>query len=84
MSSRNFYSGYPVVAGNKVALFLMYQQAENRTYAKNVSSKVVPCQPNVQSFNDIQFVSELPPCRPSLKELKASQYPLYPSLISSC
>jgi len=84
MSSNTIYftSGYPVVTNNPIAEFLLFQPANTVIYPKNVNSKVSPCQPNVNSFNTVNFIRELPPCQPSLKQLQQSQYPIYSSVNS--
>ncbi len=81
MSSQNVYytNGYPDVASNPIAKFLMYQPASTVIYPKNVNSNVVPCQPNAQSFNTVNSSAEIPPCQATLKGLSKAQYPLYPT-----
>ena len=59
--SSNYVEPYPVVAGNPVALFLMYKTANTVVYPMNANSNITPCTYNVQSFNNVQFVKELPP-----------------------
>ena len=82
MSSNTAYytNGYPVVTNNPVAEFLLFQPASIRTFPQTVNSNITPCRPSVQSFNSVQFVRELPPCQPGLRQLRRMQYPLYPSV----
>ena len=76
----NYVEPYPVVAIGAAALFLMYQPSSQIVFPQDVSSNVTPCQPNVQSFNNVNSVKELPPCQPTLKSLARAQYSLYPSV----
>ncbi len=79
-STITYTESYPVVVNNPIAQFLMYEPASTVVYPKNVNSKIKPCQPTVQSFNNVNSVKELPPCQPTLKTLQQSQYTLYPSV----
>ncbi len=78
--TKNYNSAYPVVTANPIALFILYQPATTVVYNRTVNSKVTPCQPTVQSFNNINSIKELPPCQPTLKELLKGEQPLYDGL----
>ena len=77
---KNYTSGYPVVANNPIALFVLFTTANTVVFNKPVNSKVTPCQPTVQSFNNVNSVKELPPCQPTLKQILDNEVPLYDGL----